>query len=354
MAFIIRPRVKETSTTTGTGALTLAGAVSGFRPFTDVGDGNTFPYAVLQGSETAPTAWEEGIGTFTLAGTTLTRTTVLRNSSGGTTAINLAAGTHTVLLCWPAMLQQGGYLAHLAGANADTTLAVGQMHVVDMSAWATADRTYTLPSPANVGDRVSVMVSAGNATYELILVASSSGGINGGSASAEWSRLFTTGEVVTFRCVAAPSTWVVEYDGRIACKMVLRLTTGTNTTEAAATLVVPTDRGGVWTADVNVGSAGTTADSKFNFRRAGTVNIFGRALTQVSVSDAKYFTVAVWNGTTTYAIQQVSQGAAAIPQYSYAGAVSLAAGAYLQMRYRSEEGSKGLNTDSTFCVMEQL
>lgn len=102
MAFVVKDRVKETTTTTGTGTLTLAGAVSGFRSFADVGNANTCPYVILEGSESAPTAWEVGIGTYTASGTTLARTTVLANSAGTTSAITLASGTHTVFCGLPA------------------------------------------------------------------------------------------------------------------------------------------------------------------------------------------------------------------------------------------------------------
>lgn len=114
MAFIVKDRVKETTTTTGTGTLTLAGAVTGFRSFADVGNANTCPYVLLEGSESAPTAWEVGIGTYTASGTTLARTTVLANSSGTTSAITLGAGTHTVFVGWAADYAQGSSFAQQA------------------------------------------------------------------------------------------------------------------------------------------------------------------------------------------------------------------------------------------------
>ena len=94
MALIYRDRVKETTTTSGTGTVTLAGAVSGFRSFADVGDGNTCKYAIVD----ANNAWEVGEGTYTTIGTTLARTTVERTSAGNTAPITLSAGTHNVLL----------------------------------------------------------------------------------------------------------------------------------------------------------------------------------------------------------------------------------------------------------------
>ena len=73
MALVLRDRVKETSTTTGTGTYTLAGAVTGFEAFSSVGNGNTTYYACTDGTD-----FEVGIGTYTASGTTLARTTILQ------------------------------------------------------------------------------------------------------------------------------------------------------------------------------------------------------------------------------------------------------------------------------------
>jgi hypothetical protein len=60
MALVLKDRVKETSTTAGTGTLTLAGAVTGFQAFSVVGNGNTTYYAIV---DAATGDWEVGIGT---------------------------------------------------------------------------------------------------------------------------------------------------------------------------------------------------------------------------------------------------------------------------------------------------
>ena len=100
MALVINDRVKETSTTTGTGTLDLAGAVSGFVTFVaGIGDTNTTYYAIFeQGTD----RWEVGLGTVTDAATdTLARTTVINNSSGNTSKITFA-GTLDVFCTMPA------------------------------------------------------------------------------------------------------------------------------------------------------------------------------------------------------------------------------------------------------------
>jgi len=97
MALVLADRVKETTTTTGTGTVTLLGATTGFQSFAAVGDGNTTYYTIAgqTGSE-----WEVGIGTYTSSGTTLARTTVLSSSNSGS-LVNFSAGTKDVFVTYP-------------------------------------------------------------------------------------------------------------------------------------------------------------------------------------------------------------------------------------------------------------
>jgi hypothetical protein len=98
MALVVKDRVKETSTTTGTGTFTLAGAVTGFQAFSVIGNANTTYYAIVEqsGSE-----WEVGIGTYTSSGTTLSRDTVLE-SSNSNSLVNFSAGTKDVFVTYSA------------------------------------------------------------------------------------------------------------------------------------------------------------------------------------------------------------------------------------------------------------
>ena len=98
MALVLKDRVKETTTTTGTGTLTLAGASTGYQSFSAIGDGNTCYYAI---SSSAGSEWEVGLGTYTSAGTTLARTTILASSNSGS-VVTLSAGTKDVYVVYPA------------------------------------------------------------------------------------------------------------------------------------------------------------------------------------------------------------------------------------------------------------
>jgi hypothetical protein len=94
MALIVKDRVQETSSTTGTGTLTLSGAVSGFQSFSSaIGNGNTTYYSITNGTE-----WEVGIGT--VAAGTLSRDTVLSSSTGS--AVSFSAGVKNVFVTYPA------------------------------------------------------------------------------------------------------------------------------------------------------------------------------------------------------------------------------------------------------------
>lgn len=94
MALVIADRVRETSTTTGTGTLTLDGAVSGYRTFSSgIGNSNTCYYTITLGSD-----WEIGLGTVSAG--QLARTTVLK-SSNSNNAVNFGAGTKDVFATYP-------------------------------------------------------------------------------------------------------------------------------------------------------------------------------------------------------------------------------------------------------------
>lgn len=88
-------RVRQKTTTTGTGTVALAGSVVGYQTFAAVGDGNTCYYCITH--EGGLTEWEVGIGTYTAAGTTLSRDTVLASSNSGS-LVDFSAGQKDVFI----------------------------------------------------------------------------------------------------------------------------------------------------------------------------------------------------------------------------------------------------------------
>jgi hypothetical protein len=98
MALVVKDRVRETSTTSGTGTITLAGAVAGFQTFSVIGDGNTTYYTIVD-PQTGD--WEVGIGIYTASGTTLSRDTVLESSNSGN-LVNFTVNPKDVFVTYPA------------------------------------------------------------------------------------------------------------------------------------------------------------------------------------------------------------------------------------------------------------
>ena len=118
MALVVNDRVKETSTTTGTGTLSLLGAVSGFETFVaGIGNSNTTYYAITASNGD----FEVGLGTITdAAPDTLARTTVI-SSSNSDSAVNFSAGTKDVFCTLPAskavILDASGNIVANNGSN---------------------------------------------------------------------------------------------------------------------------------------------------------------------------------------------------------------------------------------------
>lgn len=124
MAFVLKDRVKETTTTTGTGTVTLAGAVSGYQSFSAIGNANS-TYYTIAGQGTSE--WEVGIGTYTSSGTTLSRDTVLASSNSGS-LVNFSAGTKDVFCDYPAgraVIGGQGYVENAYTIDSSSTINTG-------------------------------------------------------------------------------------------------------------------------------------------------------------------------------------------------------------------------------------
>lgn len=98
MALVLKDRVKETTTTAGTGPVTLAGAASGYQSFAVIGNANTTYYTIV---DPITGDWEVGVGTYTASGTTLSRDTVLESSNGGS-LVTFTSNSKDVFVTYPA------------------------------------------------------------------------------------------------------------------------------------------------------------------------------------------------------------------------------------------------------------
>ena len=127
MALILKDRVQETSTTTGTGTLTLAGAVTQFQTFSSaIGNGNTTYYTIYNAGASD---WEIGIGT--VGAGTLARTTVLASSNAGS-LVNFT-GTLYVFGDYPAgksvYLDASGNVSDLGNVDLGAHYLVNASHI---------------------------------------------------------------------------------------------------------------------------------------------------------------------------------------------------------------------------------
>jgi hypothetical protein len=159
MALVLKDRVKEQTATTGTGTVTLAGAVTDFDSFSVIGDGNTTYYTITlpEGDE-----WEVGLGTYTASGTTLSRDTILASSNSGS-AVNFSAGNKDVFVVYPA----GKSVYEDASGNVTAGGSITGEEMVASNGVFVNNKTisidYTVPSGYNATSTGPVTVSAGTA-----------------------------------------------------------------------------------------------------------------------------------------------------------------------------------------------
>ena len=157
MALVVKDRIQVTTTTTGTGTVTLGSATFGFQDFSVIGDGNTTYYAITSGSD-----WDDGLGTFTASGTTISRDTILESSNSGS-AITLS-GTSNVFVTYPA--EKSG---HKDATDTLYSEQVGASNGIFVNA-TTVSANFTVPNsyhalsvgPVTVNGGVSVTVPSGS------------------------------------------------------------------------------------------------------------------------------------------------------------------------------------------------
>lgn len=150
MALVLKDRVKETTTTTGTGTVTLLGASTGFQSFSAIGNTNTTYYTIA--SQTG-NEWEVGVGTYTSSGTTLSRDTVLASSNSGS-LVSFSAGTKDVFVTYPA-----GYSVNSTNNSGTSGQFLKSNGTGVAPTWAGVS-TY-LPVLTNAGSTTNVTISNG-------------------------------------------------------------------------------------------------------------------------------------------------------------------------------------------------
>lgn len=207
MALLLRDRVKETTTTEGTGAITLGGAVEGFQSFSAVlSDTDTTYYAI---SHRNADEWEVGLGTYSSG--TLTRTTILE-SSNSNSAVSFSAGTKDIFITLPA--------EKAVALDSNDDLQIGN---ITTSGYLRGPATFTI-DPAAHGDDTGTVVIAGNlqvdgttttinsttVTIDDLNLLLASGAAN--AAAANGAGITVDGANATFTYDSASDRWVMNKD----------------------------------------------------------------------------------------------------------------------------------------------
>ena len=199
MALVVNDRVKETSTTTGTGTFDLAGAVSGFESFVaGIGNSNTTYYAIVNENG----EFEVGLGTVTDAATdTLSRDTII-SSSNSDSAVNFGAGTKNVFCTLPAskavILDSSGNIVANNGSN------LTNLNADNLASGTVPDARFPATLPALNGSALTDL-EATNIATGLVPTAR----LGTGTAS---STTFLAGDQ-TYKTITADITAVTAGDG---------------------------------------------------------------------------------------------------------------------------------------------
>jgi len=252
MALVINDRVKETTTTTGTGAVSLAGAVTGFETFAaGVGNSNTTYYAIVH--QTA-NEFEVGLGTLDSDSSDLTRTTVI-SSSNSDSAVDFAAGTKDVFCTIPA--------SKLIFEDASNDVTIGRNLTV------TGDLTIT-GDDLTMNTNTSGAALIGDGTNFNPVAISGDISIAANGTAAIGSGVIVNADVNASAAIAMSKTAFTAGDG-------VSLSTNTLSVDAAQTGITS-----ILATDVKIGEDDQT---KIDFETADTINFYAGNEKQLILTD---------------------------------------------------------------------
>ena len=252
MALVINDRVKETTTTTGTGAVALAGAVTGFETFAaGVGNSNTTYYAIVH--QTA-NEFEVGLGTLDGDSSDLTRTTVI-SSSNSDSAVDFAAGTKDVFCTIPA--------SKLIFEDANNDVTIGRNLTV------TGDLTIT-GDDLTMNTNTSGAALIGDGTNFNPVAISGDISIAANGTAAIGSGVIVNADINSSAAIAMSKTAFTAGTG-------VSLSTNTLSVDAAQTGITS-----ILATDVKIGEDDET---KIDFETADTINFYAGNEKQLILTD---------------------------------------------------------------------
>lgn len=172
MALILLDRVKVNTTTTGAGTVVLAStAPAGYQSFAVIGDNNT-TYYTIAGQTTSE--WEVGIGTYYLANSSLSRTTIL-SSSNANAAVTFTAGTKDVFVTYPAeraIYADSSNITTITNfASANVLITGGKVNSAALTGGSINNMTIGATT-ANTGSFTNITATTINSTSTTLLATS--------------------------------------------------------------------------------------------------------------------------------------------------------------------------------------
>ena len=252
MALVINDRVKETTTTTGTGAVSLGGATTGFETFASgIGNSNTTFYVIAH--QTA-SEWEVGLGTLDGDSSDLTRTTVI-SSSNSDSAVDFAAGTKDVFCTVPA--------SKLLIEDANNDITIGRNLTV------TGDLTIS-GDDLTMGTNTSGAALIGDGTNFNPVAISGDITIGSDGTAAIGSGVIVNADVNSSAAIAMSKTAFTAGTG-------VSLSTNTLSVDAAQTGITS-----ILATDVKIGEDDQT---KIDFETADTINFYAGNEKQLILTD---------------------------------------------------------------------
>ena len=286
MALALKDRVKETTATTGTDTYTLSGAETGFEAFSSIGDGNTTYYCCTDGTD-----FEIGVGTYTLSGTTLARTTILQ-SSNSDSAVSWGTGTRTIFCTQPAdkaaFLDASNQLV-INGTSVTSTAA--ELNILDGKSFVDEDDMASnsatgIPSQQSVKAYVDTQLTA-----EDLDVTSDSGTI---AIDLDSETLTIAGGEGIDTSATSNTVTIAGEDATTSNKGVASFSSDNFAVSSGAVTIKD---GGVALAEIADQAANTVLVRDAN--SSGAVSAKAVADTQILIGDGTGFTVAALSGDVT-------------------------------------------------------
>jgi hypothetical protein len=293
MAFITADRVKDTSTTTGTGNITVSGSAPfGYRTFSTVlSVADTF-YYTIQGQSTAE--WEVGLGTYASTNQ-FARTTVLASSASGS-AVSFSSGTKNVFITLPAnktlqfdasgsptaggiLYGTGSMLSYSAVGTAGQALISGG---TGAPTWTTIAGLGTVTSVDVSGGTTGLTASGGPVTTSgTITLAGTLAAANGGTGLTSPG---TSGNVLT----SNGSAWVSQTPSGGGGTSISNGTSNVTIASANGAITVATAGTTAMTVNTsqNVGIGTSSPNTRLQVYKAATSTFTGTALGALVITDS--------------------------------------------------------------------